>query len=159
MQITARYPSRFVPLLVEDDPDHAYLIGRAFETASIALPLPILKSGEEAVDYLSGKGAYQDRIRYPLPSVLILDGALPLKSGLDGRTLTGKGSTQPSSPAVPSKVPPDPPPDPVGQPRSRDASAVPRSHREVLIGQASVAVPSDQRDEDQGVTRWVRICA
>lgn len=83
MNISARYPSRFVPLLVEDDSDHAYLIMRAFEEANVALSLPILRSGEEAVDYLSGNGAYQDRSRYPLPSVVILDAALPVRSGLD----------------------------------------------------------------------------
>lgn len=37
----------------------------------------------EAILYLSGKGAYADRTRYPLPTLVVLDINLPRKSGLE----------------------------------------------------------------------------
>jgi CheY-like chemotaxis protein len=68
------------PLVVEDDPDQALLMILAFKKANVFAPLPILKSGEEAIAYLSAKAPYEHR---DLPSVLILDCGLPGKSGLD----------------------------------------------------------------------------
>jgi len=74
--------SRFVPLVVEDDPDQALLMIRAFQKAEIHAPLPILKSGEEAIAYLSASAPFGDRDRFYLPTLLILDCNLPGKSGL-----------------------------------------------------------------------------
>jgi len=62
-----------LPLLISDDPDQAFQMARAFEKAGIFAPLPILRSGDEAVAFLQGRGAYQDRTRYPLPSLVLLD--------------------------------------------------------------------------------------
>lgn len=73
----------FVVLLVEDDPDHVTLIQRAFAKANLVNPLRVVRDGEDAVDYLSGKGAYADRARHPLPSLILLDLKLPRKSGLE----------------------------------------------------------------------------
>lgn len=73
----------FVVLLVEDDPDHVALIQRAFAKAKLVNPLLVVRDGEDAVDYLSGRGAYTDRSRYPLPSLILLDLKLPRKSGLE----------------------------------------------------------------------------
>jgi DNA-binding response OmpR family regulator len=70
----------FVPLLVEVDPKQALLMVRAFDKADIFAPLPILKTGEEAISYLQGEAPYEDR---ELPSLLILDCALPGKSGIE----------------------------------------------------------------------------
>ena len=70
----------FVPLVVEDDLDHALLMVRAFARAEVFTPLPIIKSGEEAIDFLS------ERLksgRTDWPSLIILDIALPRKSGFD----------------------------------------------------------------------------
>jgi len=76
-------PTSGVPLLVEDDPNQALLMIRAFHKASVFAPLPILKSGEEAIAYLSGAPPFDQRDRFPLPSFGILDGHLPGKSGLE----------------------------------------------------------------------------
>jgi CheY-like chemotaxis protein len=73
----------FVLLLVEDDPDHVLLIQRALARASLVNPLKIVRDGEEAIQYLSGSGEYDDRARYPLPSLILLDLKLPRKSGLE----------------------------------------------------------------------------
>jgi CheY-like chemotaxis protein len=78
MQITD-----FLVLLVEDDPDHVLLIQRAFAKAKLVNPLRIVRDGEEAIAYLSGNDPYSDRLRHPLPSLILLDLKLPKKSGLD----------------------------------------------------------------------------
>jgi len=72
---------RYLILLVEDDPNDIILIKRAFEKANITNPLQVVEDGEEAISYLTGKGRYGDRVKYPLPMLLLLDLKLPRKSG------------------------------------------------------------------------------
>ncbi|HVR87366.1 MAG TPA: response regulator [Planctomycetota bacterium] len=76
-------PTGFVPLLVEDNPDQAHLMLQAFQEADIFAPLPVLKTGEEAIAYLSGAAPFEHRNRFDLPSLLFLDYQLPFLSGLD----------------------------------------------------------------------------
>jgi CheY-like chemotaxis protein len=68
-------------LLVEDNEDDAFLMKRSLKAADVAQPLHVAKDGQQAIDYLAGRGAYADRERYPLPSVVFLDLKLPFKSG------------------------------------------------------------------------------
>lgn len=70
-------------LLVEDDPNDVLLMERAFEKARLANPLQVVRDGEEAIDYLSGRGEYSDRDRYPIPLLLLLDLKMPKKSGFE----------------------------------------------------------------------------
>jgi CheY-like chemotaxis protein len=72
-----------LPLLVEDEPDQALLMVRAFHKADVFAPLPLMKSGEEAVRYLSGAVPFQNRARFPLPTLVLLDVNLPGMSGLE----------------------------------------------------------------------------
>ena len=73
--------SDFSLLLVEDDPDDVLLMKRAFAKGKIANPLRVARDGEEAIEYLTGKGEFADRSRWPLPSLILLDLNLPRKSG------------------------------------------------------------------------------
>jgi|SRR5579862_82202 len=73
----------FVPLIVEDDPAQALLMTRALQKADIFAPLPILKTGEEAIAYFSGIAPFEKRDRLHEPSLLLLDYHLPGKSGLE----------------------------------------------------------------------------
>ena len=73
----------FTILVVEDDPDHVLLLQMAFRKAHLANPVKFVRDGEEAIDYLSGSGAYGDRKRFPVPSLVLLDLKLPKKSGLE----------------------------------------------------------------------------
>ena len=54
-------------LLVEDDPNDALLLERAFRKAGLLYPLNIVRDGDQAVDFLQGTGKYKDRVKYPLP--------------------------------------------------------------------------------------------
>jgi CheY-like chemotaxis protein len=70
-------------LLVEDSPDDALLIQRAFKKANLANPVQLVRDGDEAVAYLSGAPPYDDRTRFPLPVFMLLDLKLPRRSGLE----------------------------------------------------------------------------
>jgi CheY-like chemotaxis protein len=69
-------------LLVEDDPVDALLLRRTFDKLQ-AKPVQVLTSGEAALDYLRGNGAYSDRATYPMPTLLFLDLKLPGLSGFE----------------------------------------------------------------------------
>src|SRR6185369_16506418 len=68
-------------LLVEDDEADILLLRRAFRNAHIANPLLEVRDGQEAIQYLAGEGCYEDRTRYPIPFLVLLDLGLPKLSG------------------------------------------------------------------------------
>lgn len=70
-------------LLVEDDYNDILFIKRAFRRSKMDNLMQIVRDGDEAVAYLSGKGDYGDRNVYPLPGIIILDLKLPRRSGLE----------------------------------------------------------------------------
>jgi CheY-like chemotaxis protein len=76
-------PQSFPILLVEDSPDDALLIQRAFRKANLANPVQLVRDGEEAVTYLKGAPPFDDRSRFPLPVFMLLDLKLPRRSGLE----------------------------------------------------------------------------
>ena len=73
----------FIVLVVEDDPDHAALIQAAFAYRNFPCVVHVTGSSEEAMDYLLGRWPFDNRMRHPHPSVLILDLGLPGMGGLD----------------------------------------------------------------------------
>ena len=70
-------------LLVEDDPAHAEIVRRNFETLRIANRLQHVWDGEEALDYLYRRGKFSDREQSPRPGVILLDLRLPKIDGLE----------------------------------------------------------------------------
>jgi CheY-like chemotaxis protein len=70
-------------LIVEDDQDALFLLKRAFIKVGLAVPVHVAVDGEDAVAYLSGRGAYADRGIHPLPCLVLLNLKLPKKSGLE----------------------------------------------------------------------------
>lgn len=70
-------------LLVEDNADDVVLVQRAFRKANLLAPLTVVGDGEAAIRYLAGEREYQDRARFPLPSLVLLDFKLPRKDGVE----------------------------------------------------------------------------
>ena len=68
--------------MVEDSATDAELALRTFQRASIANPLTVLASSEQALAYLFGTGAYAKR-GPTQPLFILLDLQLPGMSGLD----------------------------------------------------------------------------
>lgn len=74
---------QFTPLLVEDDLNQAMLVQRCARKIGLPFALPVIRDGQEAIDYLTGIGEFEDRAKYPLPTLVILDLNLPKKSGFE----------------------------------------------------------------------------
>jgi CheY-like chemotaxis protein len=70
-------------LLAEDNEDDAHLVELAMRRAEIRQPLKIVADGVEALDYLCGKGQYDDRKQFPFPRVLITDLKMPRMGGFE----------------------------------------------------------------------------
>ena len=72
-----------VVLHVEDDPNDRLLLSIVFKKVADGAILRTADDGQEAVDYLSGQGAYADRVEHPLPQVVLLDLKMPRMSGFE----------------------------------------------------------------------------
>ncbi len=70
-------------LLVEDNPDEAFLTQKAFKKGEVANPLKIVSDGSQALDFLFSQGTYADRDIKDNPVLILLDLKLPLIGGLD----------------------------------------------------------------------------
>ena len=70
-------------LLVEDDPNDILLMEHAARKAAVDFSLRIVRDGEEAVGYLSGRADSSDLSRHPVPSLILLDLKLPKLSGFE----------------------------------------------------------------------------
>lgn len=68
-------------LYAEDDENDVFFMRRAFGKLRTPRPLHVVRDGQEAIDYLVGRGAFADRAAHPLPGLLILDIKMPHLSG------------------------------------------------------------------------------
>ncbi|HXY57479.1 MAG TPA: response regulator [Methylocystis sp.] len=69
-------------LLVEDSPEDAEAVLRAFRKSGLINPIHHCADGDEALDYLHRRGRYAQLDAAPRPSVILLDLNMP---GTDGR--------------------------------------------------------------------------
>ncbi|ATC62743.1 two-component system response regulator [Nibricoccus aquaticus] len=76
-------PSEVEILLVEDNPRDAELTLRALKKRHLANHLVHVKDGQEALDWLTGMGAYAGRDLKQMPKVVLLDLKLPKMNGLE----------------------------------------------------------------------------
>ncbi len=70
-------------LLVEDDENDVLLLQRAFKRANLPYPLQVVRTGNEAIQYLAGEGRHADRRKYPLPFLVLLDLRMPGRDGFE----------------------------------------------------------------------------
>jgi len=68
-------------LLVEDEPAHAEIVRRSFETIGIANMLQHVSDGEAALDYLYRNNEFSDPATSPRPGLILLDLRLPKVDG------------------------------------------------------------------------------
>jgi CheY-like chemotaxis protein len=69
-------------LIVEDSREDYETTVRAFQKAGVANSIYVCEDGDEALDYLYGRGKYANGADAPRPGVILLDLNLP---GTDGR--------------------------------------------------------------------------
>src|ERR1043166_1921396 len=70
-------------LIADDCQEDTFLLKRAFLKAGISTPVHFVADGQEAVDYLCGEGAFEDRAEHPFPQLLVLDLKMPKMDGFD----------------------------------------------------------------------------
>jgi CheY-like chemotaxis protein len=70
-------------LLVDDSQDDLSLLRIAFKKAEVNIPLQEVHNGEEAIAYLKGESPFDDRTKYPLPAVMLLDLNMPMNNGFE----------------------------------------------------------------------------
>lgn len=76
-------PPELAVLIVEDNEDDRFLLAEAIRAAKLRRAVRFVNDGREAVAYLSGDGAYADRLKHPLPGLVLLDVKLPLMNGAE----------------------------------------------------------------------------
>lgn len=74
-------PREALILLVEDSEHDVNLVQRTFVKAQVPDRVQVVKSAEEAMDYLQSEPPYTDANENPRPALIMLDLSLP---GMDG---------------------------------------------------------------------------
>lgn len=75
--------ARPVILLVDDNPHDVVLIRLAFRKVGIIDTIQLVKDGGEAIRYINGEEPYNDRVKYPAPTLLLLDLKMPGANGFE----------------------------------------------------------------------------
>src|SRR5690349_15672785 len=70
-------------LLAEDDENDVLLFRIALDGAHLTNPVYDVPDGRKAIEYLKGEGPFADRLRYPLPGVLLMDLKMPRMNGFE----------------------------------------------------------------------------
>ncbi|HZQ46772.1 MAG TPA: response regulator, partial [Verrucomicrobiae bacterium] len=82
--MNAEYHNSDQTILVADDEEAAhFLLDRAFHAAKSSCALRMVTNGEDAINYLKGRGIYSDRNQYPMPALVLLDLKMPRKDGFE----------------------------------------------------------------------------
>jgi CheY-like chemotaxis protein len=83
-------------LLVEDNPVDVELTLHALRNNNLANQICVVRDGEEALDFLFSRGAYEDRNHAAPPKLILLDLKLPKVDGLEVlREIRNNPRTQP----------------------------------------------------------------
>ena len=70
-------------LLVQDNPLEVELTLRSLRDLDPEFRLVVARDGEEALDYLLGRGAFRHRLGAPLPRLVLLEFRLPRVDGVE----------------------------------------------------------------------------
>jgi CheY-like chemotaxis protein len=70
-------------LHVEDDPNDMLLFEHACRKAGVVFDLQAVSDGDQAIAYLRGSNGFSDRMKHPIPKLILLDLKMPRVSGFD----------------------------------------------------------------------------
>jgi CheY-like chemotaxis protein len=80
-----------IVLLIEDDPGDQELTRRALAEGVVKVDLHIVQDGEQAIDYLKGRGEFTAAGAAPRPDLILLDLNMPK---VDGREVLRQVKTE-----------------------------------------------------------------
>jgi CheY-like chemotaxis protein len=81
--ITEMAKDRPTLLIVEDNEDDIFFVERIFKQIGARCELRFARDGIEAIEYLSGQGAFKDRAKYPMPTIILMDLKMPRRNGFE----------------------------------------------------------------------------
>ena len=87
-------------LYAEDEANDIFFLELALQNAGSSHALHSVADGQQAIEYLSGRGPYADRKTYPRPQLVLLDINMPKVSGLEVLEWIRQKSTLKSLPVV-----------------------------------------------------------
>lgn len=70
-------------MIAEDSEADIFFLLRAFAASKVKNPVHVVRTGAEAIQYLSGEGKYSGRTRYPIPGIVLLDLKMPSPDGFE----------------------------------------------------------------------------
>ncbi len=70
-------------LLVEDSEPDVKITLRAFRNATPPTNILVTYDGAEALEYLNNEGRFEDREKFPLPDIILMDINMPKLGGFD----------------------------------------------------------------------------
>lgn len=70
-------------LIVEDNDRDRFLFKHAMEKLKVANPMHFVVDGQQAIEYLDGRGEYADREKHPVPMLVLLDYHMPKVNGAE----------------------------------------------------------------------------
>ncbi len=71
----------FTILYAEDDEDDFFLLSDSLRKANFKCDLHRVRNGQEALDFLYHKNAFQDSLKHPRPNMVLLDLKMPIMDG------------------------------------------------------------------------------
>jgi CheY-like chemotaxis protein len=74
---------KYLVLMVDDSEDDCLLVKMAMNKADRLRFIGSVSDGEELMSYLSGQNEYGNRVRFPVPDLLLLDLKMPRKNGFE----------------------------------------------------------------------------
>ncbi|HWF17699.1 MAG TPA: response regulator [Verrucomicrobiae bacterium] len=73
----------FLVLVADDSESDRILLKKAMERATTLRIIGEVANGHDVISYLKGHAHFNDREKYPLPDLLLLDLKMPLKDGFE----------------------------------------------------------------------------
>jgi len=70
-------------LIADDSEDDRFFLMRGLRKVACCEVIACVEDGQMAIDYLTGNTPYDDRARFPMPDVLLLDLKMPRVNGFD----------------------------------------------------------------------------
>jgi len=70
-------------LIADDSEDDRFLLTQVLRKVPCFQTITCVEDGQMAIDYLTGTAPYDDRVRFPMPDVLLLDLKMPRVDGFD----------------------------------------------------------------------------